>query len=233
VFGFNAYYVPEYNPSPHLLLKDTCAACHFGAVTASEVAAKQTSSHSFVVDNTVCTSCHSANVNGVALQAAYQVELTALGAAIAGKVLDLIEAAVLPANGGGYLVRAWDPTSGNYSSTGAANVPLAVAPTSIDHVQIAGQLGFILHMPAPVTVALVDASGKPAGSIQTANLYVPAASLDGNAATPAPLFAPGSDYAKALWNYDLLVADNTQGIHNPGFYQAVITATTAKVAALP
>ena len=233
VFGFNAYFVERYAPSVHLAVANTCAGCHYKAVTASEVAAQQTSSHSFVVDNTVCATCHAASIDGAALEAGYQAQLDALGVAIAGKVEDLIVAALLPAGGAGYQVRAWDPTSGDYSSTGASNVLLTAAPTSIDHMEIAGQIGFILHLPAPVTVALVDGTGAPAGSLQTADLYVPAGSILSNAATPAALFAPSSDYYRALWNYYLLDDDGTKGIHNPTFFSSVISATSAKVAALP
>jgi hypothetical protein len=49
----------------------------------------------------------------------------------------------------------------------------------------------------------------------------------------APLFAAGSDHAKALWNWYLLSGDKTLGVHNPGFYDAVLAVTSAKVAALP
>ena len=78
MFGFNAYFVNRLNPSPHLAVTDTCAGCHYKVTTASEATAKQTSNHSFLVDTTLCASCHSANVDGVALQAANQAQLDAL-----------------------------------------------------------------------------------------------------------------------------------------------------------
>ncbi len=233
MFGFNAYFTAQYSPSVHLGVTDTCVGCHYAAPTAAEVAAKQTSSHSFVVDNTICSHCHAATVDGVALEAADQAELDALGAAIAGKVGDLINAALLPAAGAGYRVRVWDPTSGDYSSTGASNVLLTAAPTSIGHAEIAGQLGFVLNLAAPVTVALVDSAGAPAGTLQTAAVYVLAGSLQSNAATPSALFVPDSDYNRALWNYHLLDDDGTKGIHNPDFFNALVGATSARVAALP
>jgi hypothetical protein len=87
-------------------------------------------------------------------------------------------------------------------------------------------------MPAPVSVGLVDAMGNAAGSIQTADLYTPAGTLK-NASGTTALFGASSDYVRALWNYYLLKDDNTKGIHNPGFYDAVTAATGAKVATLP
>lgn len=233
VFGFNAYFVTRLNPSPHLAVADTCAGCHYKVTTASQQAAKQTSNHAFKVDNTICANCHSANVDGAGLQAAYKLQLDNLAATIGGKVKNLIiNVALLPANGAAYRARVWDPVSDNYSDTALSNVTLTVAPTSIDHFEIHGQLGFILHMPAPVTVALVTATGGPGGSITTADLYVPAVNLK-NAAGTATLFAANSDYTRALWNMYLLTDDKTLGVHNPGFYGAVIAATNTRVAALP
>lgn len=232
LFGFNAYYAPRYTPSPHLAVADTCAGCHYKAVTASQAAAAQTSNHSFVVDGSICATCHSSQVDGVALQAAYQTQLDGLGQAIAAKVLGRIQSALLPANGGQYTVRVWDPVSDDYSSTAASNVALTAAPASIDHVEIHGQFGLVLHMPAALTVNLVTASGAAAGSITTADLYVPAGALK-DAAGTAVLLSVSPDYAKSLWNYYLLVDDDTKGVHNPGFYDLVIKATGTKVAALP
>ena len=46
-----------------------------GGDRAAQTALKETSNHSFVVDSTVCANCHTANVDGVALQAANQMQL--------------------------------------------------------------------------------------------------------------------------------------------------------------
>jgi hypothetical protein len=229
VYGFNAYFAPRYTPSKHLAVADTCVGCHSAA--AAQVA-NASSNHSFKVDTTLCAACHTSNVDGAAFQAAYKAQLDALGQAINGKVLNLIAAALLPANGAQYTARVWDSVSDNYSSAAASNVALTAAPKSIDYFEIHGQLGFILHLPAAVAVALVDSAGNPAGSINTADVYVPAGSLK-NAGGTAALFAASSDYAKALWNWNLLSNDRTLGVHNPDFYTNVLGATNAKVAALP
>jgi hypothetical protein len=229
MYGFNAFYVPRYTPSKHLGVADTCVGCHSAA--AAQVA-NAGSNHSFKTDTTVCAACHSSNVDGVALQAAYKLSLDALGQTIDAKVLNLVNVSLLPANGAQYTVRGWDPASDNYSSTAASNVVLTAAPTSIENFEIHGQLGFILHLPAPVNVPLVDGLGNPAGSLNTADVYVQAGSLQ-NAGATAALFGPASDYAKALWNWSLLSNDRTLGVHNPDFYTAVLAATNAKAAALP
>jgi hypothetical protein len=232
VYGFNAYYVNRLNPSPHLAVTDTCAGCHYKAVTASNVEAKQTSNHSFKVDNTVCANCHSANIDGEALQAVYHTQLDNLGKAIGGKVKNLLAQALLPQNGGAFTVRGWDPITDYYSSAAASNVVISTLPLAVDMAEIHGQVGFILTMPAAIQFPLVTAAGAPAGVLDTDKVYLQAGSLK-NAAAAAALFPANSDYLKASWNYFLLHGDNTMGVHNPPFYDAVLTATSAKVAALP
>jgi predicted CXXCH cytochrome family protein len=232
VYGFNAYFVNRLNPSPHLAVADTCAGCHYKATTASNQAAKQTSNHSFMVDNTLCANCHSASVDGEGLQATYQVELDNLAKSLTGKVKNLLVQALLPANGSAFTVRGWDPVTDFYSSAAASNVVISTLPLTVEFFEVHGQVGFILTMPAPMQFPLVDAAGNPAGVLNTDKVYVQAGSLK-NAAASATLFAANSDYLKASWNYFLLHGDNTKGIHNPPFYNAVLAATNAKVNALP
>ncbi len=232
VYGFNAYYVNRLNPSPHLAVADTCAGCHFKATTASNQAAKQTSNHSFVVDNTLCANCHAASVDGEGLQAVYQLGMDNLAKAIGGKVKNLLAQALLPANGAAFTVRGWDPVTDYYSSAAASNVVITTLPLSVDLFEVHGQVGFVLNMPASVQFPLVNAAGSPAGVLDTAKVYLQAGSLKNAAATTA-LFPANSDYLKASWNYFLLHGDNTKGVHNPPFYNAVLTATGAKVAQLP
>ncbi|APR75397.1 Hypothetical protein A7982_00743 [Minicystis rosea] len=231
VYGFNAYYVPRYNPSPHLAVANSCAGCHAEATAAKDEGAHRTD-HSFKADNTVCATCHGPQVDGVALQAVNQTQIDALGAAIGTKVRNLIVSAQLPANGGAITVRAWDPVSDTYSSTSASNVSITQAPVSVDSFEVHGSVGFILHLPSPITIGLVNASGAASGSITTADVYVQASALK-NATAAATLFTASSDYLKASWNLYLLQHDNTKGIHNPSFYAAVLAATNAKVATLP
>ena len=231
VYGFNAYFVPRYTPSPHLAVKNSCAGCHAVANVAPGEGAHKTN-HSFKADSTICATCHGPQVDGAALQAVTQAQIDALGAAIGAKVRNLIIAAQLPANGGAVTVRAWDPVSDSFSSTSASNVSITQAPVSVDSFEVRNAVGFVLHLPSPITIGLVNGSGAPSGSVTTADVYVQASALK-NAAASATLFTAGSDYLKASWNLYLLQRDRTRGIHNPTFYSAVLAATNAKVAALP
>jgi hypothetical protein len=245
VFGFNTYYMPRYTPSAHLAVKDTCVGCHTVA-TADQQAMKQASNHSFVADKTICAACHSANVDGAAFQAANQVNLDALGAAIATKVLKQINNALQPANGGAYYIRAWDPTSDDYSSLTppssttptASNIMLQVPPTLIEHYEIHGQLGFKLTMPNAIQIQFVkpDGTADPNALVTSKYLYVQAGNLR-NATNPnasiGALLLVDANFYKVLWNYYIIRDDNTLGVHNPNFFNDLIAVTNTKVAALP
>ena len=251
MFGFNAYFNNRYNPSPHLAVTDTCIGCHSKVTTAAEQAAKQTSNHSFVVDSTICAACHSANVDGVALQASYQMELDALRTLLAGKTITTVNAALAA---GSLVARAYDPVTQLYSSTSASNVtiPTAAGPvTQIDYTPIGAVVyggpavvGFTLHLVAPVSVQFVNADGTSNGGPQAiSNLTVTLSSLKLPAPPSGPQQTPfnaatanAADVLvlyKSYWNMDLLNNDNTFGIHNPAFFAEVVASTTARLQALP
>ncbi len=86
LFGYNAYFVSEYNPSPHLAIQDTCVGCHVKLPTAAETAAGQSINHGFSTDLSICQNCHgSGGVDGVALQAQVAADLANLSTAIVNK----------------------------------------------------------------------------------------------------------------------------------------------------
>ncbi len=94
LFGFNAFFVPRYNPSPHLAIQDTCAGCHVKIPTAAEVDAGFSNNHEFVTDLSICSTCHgSSAVNGAALQSQISSEMTSLASAITGSVTSAVLAA--------------------------------------------------------------------------------------------------------------------------------------------
>ncbi|MBM4343233.1 MAG: carboxypeptidase regulatory-like domain-containing protein [Deltaproteobacteria bacterium] len=235
LYGFNAYFVPRYTPGGHLAVKDTCASCHVAIATTS--GAK--TNHGFKVDNGLCKNCHSGWVDGEALQASFEAQLVALETAIAAKAKAAIALAV---GGSGNKVTAValnpDPAYPFYS----APIELTAAPASVDLAEFAGQSALVLHLGSAVTANWVDASGNPAKDA-AGNPLAPASLKDlqvragdlkvskGSAAA-ATVLDPAGDLNKAMWNVHLLVGDGTRGVHNPGFYKAVIAATTAKVNAL-
>ncbi len=255
LFGFNAYFGSRLQPSPHLAVADSCAGCRYANPTASEQAAGQTTSHSFVVDGTICASCHTPGLDPAALQAKYQAGFDQLRGLFAAKTLAPIAAAVAPP-GATLVARAYDPATGLYSSASPStlNVVIAAAPVAVTFTPIGATpgtaygpsvgAGLTLDLPAPVTVQWVDASGSPVGApVPVSNLTVPIASLalpppaSGPQLTPFNAPTANADDVqilyKAHWNLSLLDHDNTLGVHNPDFYDAVFAGTTSALSKLP
>jgi hypothetical protein len=180
-----------------MAVQDTCAGCHFKAVTSSVTALAETSNHSFLVDTTICQNCHTANVDGVGLQAANRLQLDNLRSYWASKLLTNLNAAVTYAAGHSPLavsVRAYNPATGLYSSstkTAYIVIPPAVAPatqavtgvtwTSIGTPAYSGfgaTAGLTLTLATPVNVQYVDATNTPSGSpVPTTNLTITLSSL--------------------------------------------------------
>ncbi len=139
LFGFNAFFVPRYNPSPHLAIKDTCVGCHVNLPSAANTAAGETVNHAFKTDSTICSNCHgSTAVDGSALQAQVKTELATLGTAIVNK--EIADVAALNSTTGlnlGLCVRASgiaSPlcTGGSCASSQVpAAVPFPIAPSNV------------------------------------------------------------------------------------------------------
>jgi predicted CXXCH cytochrome family protein len=255
-FGFNAYFGPRMNPSAHMAVADTCVGCHYKAVTASDVAAKETANHSFLVDNTICANCHSSNVDGAGLEAANKTQLDGLRALFASKLTTTINAALAA---GPLWAQAYDPA--HNVSTSAANVVIPqgtvvsavsyqpIAATPEDDYGKTAQAGITMTLSAPIaSITFVNADGstnnvqtnvsKISFSLVSTSLYlapVPPATKP----TVTPFAAPTAVAAnvqvlyKSYWNMLLLNDDSTFGIHNPSFFNQVVGNTTAQLEALP
>jgi hypothetical protein len=237
LYGFNAYFMPLLNPSPHLSVTDTCAGCHVAIPTATEKAAGMTDNHNFATDNTVCASCHSSSTNGEALLAANDAQLGELGTAIGTAALSIISDKY--AGGDTLSVRAYRQATDQYSSAAAttANVLLAAAPTAaVLRSAIHGTTSFTLTLAAPVSVTWVATTAAPAitETLSQLDCQISGITLTGQSAppvppattgAPVPAIAPNSPVAKASWNLQLLSNDGSRGLHNPDFFQDVIVNT--------
>jgi hypothetical protein len=162
LFGFNMFFMPEYNPSPHLAIQDTCAGCHVKIPTAAEADAGYASNHEFSTDLSICQTCHgSSNVNGAAIQAQWTNEMATLGPMVQNAVVYNI-LAVNAANGLGTTVINRDKTT----TTIPGNTALCVQVTSISNAACTGgsckstQVVPAVPFPLPASNVLI-----PAGDI--------------------------------------------------------------------
>ena len=237
LYGFNAYFMPRLNPSPHLSVTDTCAGCHVAVPTATEKAAGQTDNHNFATDNTICASCHSSSTNGEALLAANNAQLDELKIAIGTKALATINA--LYAAGNTLSVRAYRQQTDQYSSAAAttADILLTAAPTAVVlRSAIHGTTSFTLTLAAPVSVTWTATTSAPAITEPPSQIdcQIGGITITGETAppvppaltgAPVPAIAPNSVVAKGSWNLQLLSNDGSRGLHNPDFFQDVIVNT--------
>ena len=237
LYGFNAYFMPRLNPSPHLSVTDTCAGCHVAIPTATEKAAGQTDNHNFATDDTICASCHSSSTNGEALLSANDAQLGELSTAIGTKALAVIDA--LYTAGDTLSVRAYRQATDQYSSAVAAtaDILLTAAPTAVVlRSAIHGTTSFTLTLAAPVSVAWTATTSAPAitETLSQIDCQISGITITGQTAppvppaltgTPVPAIATNSAVAKASWNLQLLSNDGSRGLHNPDFFQDVIVNT--------
>jgi len=247
LFGVNAYFVPPSNPSPHLAVTDTCAGCHYGAPTAAQRAAGRRQNHSFVADLTICSNCHGGpdggpgQVDGVGLQAPVKAQMGALDEILFAKVADAL-GAMAPA---GYTVTsARDTATGGFLCMGAGAAPpsitFKVAPTAstITEPQPVAEWRAltVLWASFPTLTGTPECTSTGALAGMTYSGAAPVAiDLDSvkSGSPAASVFPPGGIIAKAIWNEALLHDDQTWGIHNLPFFQAVIDSTTTQLASLP
>ena len=222
--GKNAYFVStSYALSRHAAAQDTCATCHVAEpVSGLSILPPNYSfggtNHTFMVNSSICKSCHSADVTGEALQAEVDQGLADITRS-AARVL--VENYLRPIVNPGFVVTAYDEASDRYSAPVTITALPAVSSSVSFALEIHGQESACMTLPAPIQVTW---TGDPSPSNIT-NLCFQMSSLkqlDGSAVVPA-----NSTLIKALWNYYLVKGDGSRGIHNPTFVFQILTNTQA------
>jgi hypothetical protein len=250
IFGFNAYFMPRYNPSPHMAVKDTCAGCHYAIPNATEVSAHQTANHSFVADLTSCATCHgSSGVDGAALLAQVKGELSALDAAIDQHVKSVLLAQTgsLTVQVSGVTCTPVDKVKVSCaSSVVPSQIPPLNPPSTITVPMSAIQAATIVRNGTTLSVTFATGTtvsvpyfdprypaNYPASPLGTATLGKISVAIRGIMNGSTYLFPPSSISAKAIWNAQLLKNDGASPIHNLPFVNAVIGNTNAQLAQNP
>jgi hypothetical protein len=213
---------------PHSYLSDTCATCHMEHTPPPAELSYEGggTNHTFRASAAICVGCH-AGYDGNTVQLAFAADVQGLEDAIAAAAMGTLNAL------GTVRVRAYDPGTDLFSSAAAnnSNVVLAVTTgtpdcgTELNRVEAIrvleshGQMAFHLDLACPVTIQWTDASSTTATSfmVQLQSVRDDASAL---------VFPTSSKIPRAVWNYLLLAADGSEGVHNPGFATRVIRAST-------
>lgn len=227
LLGENAYFISIGQRSPHSYLKDTCVTCHMVETPPpAELSYKLSgTNHSFAASIGVCSSCHSATLDGKAFKASGEEKLHELGEKMSEYLLKKMPAQITikdytPHQYGG---KSYDLKSD--AATVSKDNIAAVEPTE-PH----GQQGFILKFKTPVTVTYRPAGEAPHSvSLTEAEVQLGDITTDGKTS-----LIPVSDVlVKVGWNYFLIHGDASGGIHNPAFTNEVLEASiTALINAL-
>jgi hypothetical protein len=228
--GENVYFVAPGARGPHSYLSDACATCHLEqAPPPAELSyAGGGTNHTFRAGPAICVGCHG-GYDGGTVQLAFAADMQSLEGAIAAAAMGAL-------NGlGAVRLRAYDPATDLYSSAAATNSNVLLSVTTgtpdcgadlnrveaIRVVENHGQMALDLDLACPVTVTWTDASTTTVTSFQVQLQSVRDDAL-------AQVFPLTSDLPRAVWNYLLLEADGSQGVHSPGFAIGVIRATLSR-----
>jgi len=214
----NAYFVETGWREPHSLIADTCVTCHLELTPPPEDLSYQLggTNHSFAAKPTICKQCHG-DFTADNLVNLVDTALEGLDEYIPYLLAQEIDYQVgLQGN--------WVQLDG-YSADGEGQPSLSVTITetgSIDSIELVeshGRQAMHVHLSGGTTVYNVrlasDTSVFPAGGAPGSTSL-----LDSYG---------GQLLARAGWNMYLLHADGSHGIHNPGFVQAILQATFAKL----
>ncbi len=253
VAGRNAYFMGASLPmiSRHAAIEDVCVGCHMKnqPKTFTSHGTQAPKGHLFRIQHSdllvLCSKCHGEDqVNGEGIQASIETGLANLEAKIGAAAKAKINDNTI--NAGVRWVRAFNVATDLYSSTdpdGSSGSQLAPANVTFDVntnpvVSVGleeghGQIEFHLTLTNPITITWSDNSvtttsefGVQLGSLQlsnttTASLQTP---LYGVSTSKGP--RPGtSKMVRACWNFFLIEADDSKGIHNPTFAQQVLNAS--------
>lgn len=218
--GRNAYFMGTTLPmiSKHAAVEDTCVGCHMELQPVTHLSHGSTAhdTHRFIIAEgdvaTLCANCHSASVNGEAIQASVEAGLTNLKSKIE-------TAAKAKFNGMANNIAvtgATDPATDTTIGSGSGNFSGSLV-TSVELEELHGQIAFIFNTSSPVTFGSASASRF---AVQLGNIK--------DAGTSAAVYALSGNMVRAGWNYFLIEGDGTKGIHNPTFAQSVLNNTLAQ-----
>jgi hypothetical protein len=228
LMGQNAYFVSPGQRGGHSYITNTCTNCHMELTPPPEEFSynKTGTNHSFAADMTICTTCHG-GFDGGTLQSSTKTALDSLNNFVLSQMMKKLNGQVL-------WVRATSATTNlnSSSSSSSSNVKLDLS-SETGGGQVITSVALVrtnatLTVKNPVSITWTDGSTTSESKFVVALSSIKLDDGTGNAPASAAFVTPASNLAKAIWNAALLTNDASLGVHNPSFYNAVISATMAK-----
>jgi hypothetical protein len=218
--GRNAYFMGaagSLHISKHVVVEDTCVGCHMKL--------NSEGSHVFAISeeniDLLCRKCHGEGVSMEGLEKQTKAYLNILKSEIQTKIYETLKGYY--ESNVTYYVRAYDPSTGCFSSAATSNIAVSTIPQSVEITSIAGQISVILKFSSPIPTRN-DGGCYPHSSTDT--IWVQLGGLRKSPSAPPPphpnyiidlTTKSGRDIVKAAWNYFLIKDGSGGGVHNPTF----------------
>jgi len=196
--GQNLFFAKVGTRGFHATIKDSCVGCHMEntAVPASSgiALAGVGTNHTFFADRTICSQCHTAAITADGVQAQITGKMATLKSQLEQALLLSMQSQI---------------RSGNAIDLGGKKtVKSASQITAVEFISSHGRQG--------VNVTLADGTKVTDLALNTVKVVRPAGS------SVELLVASDPALAKSGWNYLMVSADKSKGVHNPAFVNSAL-----------
>src|SRR5436305_257917 len=195
LMGQNLYLTNVGTPGFHSMVEDSCVNCHMEK-TAPPAAISLPgvgTNHTFYADPSICSKCHS-NITAAAVHGPVQAKLDTLKAELQNAVKNSMVAQLRLGNA--------------IDLNGMKTIKSASDVAGIEFISSHGRQG--------VAVTLKDGSKVSDLSLQSVKVVRPAGAA-------VELYSvTDTNVAKAGWNYLMIEADKSKGVHNPAFVNSAL-----------
>ena len=221
--------------SKHANIQDSCVGCHMTLNPQTHIShgAAAVSDHVFYITDaerpTLCANCHSSggDVNGLAIVTETQNGLAALSAAMGPAMYSALKASGLTTIYVG---------GNNTAVNGSNKAGTAISIASIGSIIFNNTAAVPANLTASGAASyyFYSGAGGTGTLLNTGGTAITGMSLDQYNTQPVVVagiinLGPSGKFKKAVWNYQLIGKDYSNGIHNPGFVSSVLANTLAAI----
>jgi hypothetical protein len=210
LMGQNLFFTKVGTRGFHAMIQDSCTSCHMEKTNPPADLANLNAdgsyggtNHTFFASNTICSKCHS-DITKDAVQAPVMAKMGALKTQIETAIKNVMRAQIRAGN--------------SIDLNGVRTVRNASDITGIEFISSHGRQG--------VNVTLTGGVKVPDLSLATVKVVPPAGTAVELLAVADP------SLAKAGWNYLMVSADKSKGVHNPAFVNSALDISVFAVSSI-
>ena len=195
LMGQNLYFVEPGVRGNHSLIEDACVTCHMEKTPPPDLFSynKGGTNHTFTARADICSKCHSV-ITTESVQAEVETKLEELGDVVGKGILDLMTAQIK-----------------NGKKIDLGGLKTVTDTSTIDSIALSDASGR-----QAITVAFKDGSSVGPVGMNSVKAIPPLGA-------GAELYTLGSSaLPKAGWNYTVIEADSSKGVHNPTYIKRAL-----------